>query len=323
MTVFDQPWPCISNTELRRKVSGLLARNLPAQRSDSCRDCTCAGQHPGAIVESLTLAVSARLMPVTASPSPRSGRPSRPHLQSAGGLRAGDSCGNRQSRRAIGNVKHPAPAGLSGPALRQQFASSLRAPAGSDDARNAPADKDLRSLAQMTNPRDGLAAPLLLGPCNAVFSPTCPGKPRQPRAPAAHQRALDNSSTRCHRFQQDAPSVPTTGAAVATSNGGFTAHFGSGVPSPLQFPSRFGVRDGQKHLPDNRTPKKPNGTDSRWRSESSKEVRHWAIAKPRAVSAESPPRLGAIGPGNPPTSASCAAVRRGGPCGCRRARWDP
>ena len=197
------------------------------------RHCTCAGHHTGAIVKFHTLAVSARLMPVSASPSPRSGRPSRPHLQKAGGLRAGDSLGNCQGRRAIGNVKPTAPTDLAGPTLRQRIASSLRAPAGSDDARNAPADKDLRSLAQMTNPRDGLAAPLLLGPCNAVFSPTCPGKPRQPRAPAAHQRALDNSSTRCHRFQQDAPSVPITGAAVATSNGGFTAHFGSGVPSPL------------------------------------------------------------------------------------------
>jgi hypothetical protein len=165
----------------------------------------------------------------------------------------------------------PAPAGPSVHALRQPFASSLRAPAGSDDARNAPADKDLRSLAQMTTPSDGLPAPLLNRPCNAVCSPTCPGKPRQPRTPAAHQRALDNSSTRCHRFQQDAPSVPTTGAAVATSNGGFTARFGSGVPSPLQFSSRFGVRDGQKHLPDNRTPKKPNRTGSHWRSEPSKE----------------------------------------------------
>ncbi len=106
----------------------------------------------------------------------------------------------------------------------------------------------------MTTPRDGLPATLRHGPCNAVLSPTCPCKPRQHRAPAAHQRALDNGSTRCHRFQQDAPSVPRTGAAVATSNGGFTAHFGSGVPSPLQFPCRFGVRDGQKHLPDINTP---------------------------------------------------------------------
>jgi hypothetical protein len=250
MTVFDQPWPCISNTYLRRKVSGLPARNPHAQRSDSCRDCTCVGQYPGAIFEFQTLAVSARVMPVTASPSPRSGRPSRPHLQRAGSLRAGDPICKCQRRRAIGNVKPTAPTDLAGQPLRQQIASSLRAPAGSDDARNAPADKDLRSLAQMTTPRDGLPAPLLHGPRNAVRSPTCPGKPRQPRAPAAHQRALDNSSTRCHRFQQDAPSVPITGAAVATSNGGLTAHFGSGVPSPLWFPLRFGARDGQKHLPD-------------------------------------------------------------------------
>ena len=48
--------------------------------------------------------------------------------------------------------------------------------------------------------------------------------------------------------------MPRTGAAVATSNGGLTAHFGSGVPSPLQFPCRFGARDGQKHLPDMNTP---------------------------------------------------------------------
>jgi hypothetical protein len=55
--------------------------------------------------------------------------------------------------------------------------------------------------------------------------------------------------------------VPRTGAAVATSNGGFTARFGSGVPSPLQFSLRFGARDGQKHLPDHKTPAIAYGPD--------------------------------------------------------------
>ena len=194
-----------------------------------------------------------------AQPAQRAPQPATsPESRQPSGRR---SSWQQPKRRAIGNVERPAPSDLAGEAMRQQIASSLRAPAGSDDARNAPADKDLPSLAQMTTPRDGLPAPLLQGPCNAVCSPTCPGKPRQLRAPAAHQRALDNSSTRCHRFQQDAPSVPITGAAVATSNGGFTAYFGSGVPSPLWFPLRFGVRDGQKHLPDPHTPATADGPD--------------------------------------------------------------
>ena len=165
-------------TELRGKVSAFYANKFPCARvrylsPAAYRQCTCASHHLGAIVKLHTLAVSARLMLVSASPSPLSGRPSRPHLQSAGGLRAGDSCGNRQRRRAIDNVKHPAPTGLSGHALRQQFASSLRAPAGSDDARNAPADKDLRWLAQVMAPSDGLTARQNRRPCNAI----CPGPP--------------------------------------------------------------------------------------------------------------------------------------------------
>ena len=187
-------------TKLRGKVSAFHANKFPCASVTylspaAYRHGTCASHHPGAIVETHTLAVSARLMPVSASPSPLSGRPSRPHLQSAGGLRAGDPRGNRQRRRAIGNVKHPAPAGLSGHALRQQFASSLRAPAGSDDARNAPADKDLRPLAQMTNPSDGLPDPRQHGPCNAVFLPTCllqASSTRRPRgAPASPGQQLN------------------------------------------------------------------------------------------------------------------------------------
>ncbi len=234
-------------------MSGLTAKN-----------CLDSGQTPAetALAPAITLALYSNshagcvspsdARDCIAQPAQRAHQPATsPESRQPSGRRS--SC-QRPKRRAIGNVELPAPSDLACEALRQQIASSLRAPAGSDDARNAPADKDLRSLAQMTTPRDGLPAPLLQGPCNAVCSPTCPGKPRQPRAPAAHQRALDNSSTRCQRFQQDAPSVPRTGAAVATSNGGFTAHFGSGVPSPLQFPCRFGARDGQKHLPDMNTP---------------------------------------------------------------------
>ena len=211
------------------------------------RHCTCAGHHTGAIVKFHTLAVSARLMPVSASPSPRSGRPSRPHLQKAGGLRAGDSLGNCQGRRAIGNVKPTAPTDLAGPTLRQRIASSLRAPAGSDDARNAPADKDLVSLAPVAVPSDGLTARQIRRSCNAICSAACRRQATLPRALAAHQRALVNSSTRCSRFQQEARSEPRTGAAVATSNGGFTAQIGSGVPRPFKFPLRFGAQDGQKH----------------------------------------------------------------------------
>ena len=47
------------------------------------------------------------------------------------------------------------------------------APASSDDARIAPADKDLRWLAQVTAPSDGLTARQNRRPCNAI----CPGPP--------------------------------------------------------------------------------------------------------------------------------------------------
>ena len=175
-------------TKLRGKVSAFCANKFPCASVTylspaAYRHGTCASHHPGAIVETHTLAVSARLMPVSASPSPRSGRPSRPHLQKAGGLRVGDSYGNRPSRRPIGNVEHPAPAVLSGHALRQQFASSLWAPAGSDDARNAPADNDLPSLAPVADPSDGLPARQLRRPCNAVCLPTCHWQASSTRRP--------------------------------------------------------------------------------------------------------------------------------------------
>ena len=44
---------------------------------------------------------------------------------------------------------------------------TTQAPACSDEARNAPADKDLRLLAQMTAPRDAVLARHPLRPCNA------------------------------------------------------------------------------------------------------------------------------------------------------------
>jgi hypothetical protein len=69
-----------------------------------------------------------------------------------------------------------------------------------------PADKDLRWLAQMWVPSDGLPARQNRRPCNAICSLTdLPWQASSTRAHAAHQRALDNSSTRCDRFQQDAP----------------------------------------------------------------------------------------------------------------------
>ena len=115
------------------------------------------------------LAVSARLMPVSASPMPATSPASR----------------RPQGRRSpwqspktpsVGTVRHPAPAGLSGHALRQPFASSLQAPAGSDVAGNAPADKGLEALALVTAPSDGLKARRNRRPCNAI----CPA--RSPRA---------------------------------------------------------------------------------------------------------------------------------------------
>ena len=48
------------------------------------------------------------------------------------------------------------------------------APAGSDDARIAPADKDLRWLAQVRAPSDGLTARPNRRPCNAICTRPLP-----------------------------------------------------------------------------------------------------------------------------------------------------
>ena len=89
----------------------------------------------------ISLAVSARLMPVSASPARKSAR-NRPDLQKAGGREAGDNCQLPCAIRAIS-------AGFAAPRFSRFTATIVCASrivttgvAGSDDARNAPADKD-------------------------------------------------------------------------------------------------------------------------------------------------------------------------------------
>jgi len=100
VNVFDLLWPCSRITDLLRKVSGRVAPHSACRRRPpigmallalhlrrrSPRRYSSATVHP--------LAVSARVMPVSASPSPLRGRPCRPHLHQAGGLRVGDPCGS-------------------------------------------------------------------------------------------------------------------------------------------------------------------------------------------------------------------------------------
>ena len=184
-------------------------------------------------------------------------RPSRLHLPRAGGRKVGDSLVNCQRRRAIGTVEHPAPAGRSGRALRQPFASSLRAPACSDDARNAPADKHLRSLAQGTTPSDELTARQNRRPCNAFCSVRVPRATSAEVPPGAPKSHGSMAHHRWMGFQQE-----STIDANAACRGGERIDLGkngSGVPGPLQFPQRSGVRDGQKHLPDMNTPATTDG----------------------------------------------------------------
>ncbi len=87
------------------------------------------------------VASSARVMPVSASPARKSAR-NRPDLQKAGGREAGDNCQLPCAIRAIS-------AGFAAPRFPRFTATMVCASrivttglAGSDDARNAPADKD-------------------------------------------------------------------------------------------------------------------------------------------------------------------------------------
>ena len=80
---------------------------------------------------------------------------------------------------------------------------------------------------------------------------------RNLRAPSAETpsgapRARGHGLTRRTDLQQQATSVPMLRAAAARQK--TSAQDGSGVPCPLQFPQRPGVRDGQKHSPDFNTP---------------------------------------------------------------------
>ena len=64
------------------------------------------------------------------------------------------------------------------------------APASSDDARNAPADKDLRWLAQVTAPRDVLTASIPQTVQRDLHLPA-PRGPRQPERNLAHPEPWD------------------------------------------------------------------------------------------------------------------------------------
>ena len=88
-------------------------------------------------------------------------------------------------------------------------------------------------------------------------APTRDPRVTSAEAPCGAPRALGQGLARRTDLQQQATSVPMPRAAAARQK--TSAQDGSGVPCPLQFPQRPGVRDGQKHLPDFTTPATTDG----------------------------------------------------------------
>jgi hypothetical protein len=172
-------------------------------------------------------------MPVSASPARKSAR-NRPDLLKAGGREAGGNCQLPCAARAIS-------AGCAAPRFLRNAATivcasrivTTPARAGSDDAQIAPVINDLRWLAQVTTPSDGLPDPSSSWIAQRDPS-SCPlpAGAVQIRAEEAPLRALGqwlNSMDRLptgkrHRRQERVQPWQ------ATEN---SARIGSGVPSPL------------------------------------------------------------------------------------------
>ena len=175
-----------------------------------------------------TLAVSARLMPVTHRPllarapkpvrspesrwpqgleilvsgSYRSGSSARISRVSAGRLRSSQDCANRSPLSRSVSTLHQRrnPAAI----VCANRVVTTTAPAGSDDAHDAPAIKGFRWLAQVTTPRDGLPDPssswtAQRGPSSCPL----PAGSVQRRAEMAPLRALGQWLTRWTDFQQE------------------------------------------------------------------------------------------------------------------------
>jgi len=135
------------------------------------------------------VAPSARVMPVSASPARKSAR-NRPYLQKAGGREAGDICQLPCAARAIS-------AGFSAPRFPRFTAAMVCASrivttgvAGSDDARNASAIKELLVAGSVMPPRDGLPDPSSLSIVQRdPSSRPLPAGSVQCRAPKRQERA--------------------------------------------------------------------------------------------------------------------------------------
>ncbi len=174
-------------------------------------------------------------------------RPNRPDLLRAGGCKAGDNRQKRSGTQApIVWIAAPVP-----PRSRSSsapVASSLRAPASSDDARIAPIINALGRLAQVSAPSDGLSGSSSIwiaqgglvppAPCGISTSPRRNGVPPS-LGLMAH---LDGRASKGKDHRRQERVQPWQ----AMEN---SAQIGRGVPSSLQFPQRRGVRDEQKHSP--------------------------------------------------------------------------
>ena len=101
-----------------------------------------------------------------------------------------------------------------------------------------------RALALVVAPSDGLTARQFRRPCNAICSArssratSAEAPSGAPRARGQWRISMDELPTgKRHRRQ----------TACRAGQWKTSAQNGSGVPGPLKFPQRSGVRDGQKH----------------------------------------------------------------------------
>lgn len=137
--------------------------------------------------------------------------------------------------------------------LRQRCASSLRGAPVVTTPRKPHQASDCGVQAHVTDPRDGL--PAAAGISGQSFSMTPPQAGYVLQAPDG---LIDLAQTPESRGAADAAGAQSVArlatASVIEANAlpgrpgrKRSAQNGSGVPRPLMFPLRCGVRDGQKH----------------------------------------------------------------------------
>ena len=170
---------------------------------------------------------------ILVSGSYRSGYSARISRVSDGRLRSPQGCANRSplSRSVSTLHQHRNPAAI----VCANRVVTASAPAGSDDALNAPAIKGFRSLAQVTTPRDGLPDPS--SSWTAQRGPSSCPLPRAQCNAAPRRRPSEpwvNGSLDGPTSNRTAPSTPMPRAAAASSKANGTNR--EWCPEPLVAP---------------------------------------------------------------------------------------